>query len=157
MSEIMENPKQITNELIAEVLASVFPEERKEKSKITYDRNYLLEARPKSLQSPFVRKSYNCQPENQKGNRHCNFCGDLGHFKRTCSRKQNFDNSKQHIESTIKYDSDFSDLVERLGFSKLYRFSVQELVTLRTIINTLLYCHPSQKNIGSNNYRPHPF
>jgi len=133
----MENPKQITNELIAKVLASVFPkerEERKEKSKIAYDRNYLLEARPKSLQSPFVRKSYNCQPENQKDNRYCNFCGDVGHFKRTCTRKQNFDNSKQNVESTIKYDSDFSVLVERLGFSKLYRFSVQELVMLRTII-----------------------
>jgi len=81
----------------------------------------------------------------------------VGHFKRTCSRKQIFDNSKKQIEPTIKYDRDFSDLVERLGFSKLYKYLVQELVMLRTIFNTLLYCHPSQKNIGLNNYRPHPF
>jgi len=72
----MEPNKQITNELIAKVLASIFPKERKdrkEKSKITYNRNYLLEARPKSLQSPFIHKSYNHQLGNQKDTRHCNF------------------------------------------------------------------------------------
>jgi len=93
----MESTKKITNELIVEVLASVFPkerEDRKEKSKITYKRNYLLEARPKSLQSPFTQKSYNHQFENQIVTKHCNFCGEVGHYKRTFSSKQVFDNSR---------------------------------------------------------------
>jgi len=63
----MELGKQIIDELIEKVLSSFFSKKIvkiKKKTEITYNLNYLLDMRPKSLQSPNMRRSYTSQPKN---------------------------------------------------------------------------------------------
>ncbi len=149
----MEHGNQITHEIIHELLSDIFPKNdslescsfTKQYNKINYK-----STPSKSSNSTLIEnKNYTSRKIGNTGNC-CHFCGETGHIKKTCFKKQAYDKIKRvpknSIPPSISYDSDFLRPVSKLTQIKNCKISIDEIIRIRTIVNTLIYFHPSQNN-----------
>jgi len=161
---------QINRELIEEVLAEVILEKEttpKPNHVIRYNRSYLQSLNPNtsSTSTPPLSTNFNSLnfqknrtntpkgiKESQKKN-HCHFCGEKGHIKNTCLKKQIYEHNKSvcfdSINSdypTVSFYQGFLETTRRLIQLRNLDITLEELLRIRTIINTLIYFHPNESH-----------
>jgi hypothetical protein len=180
---------KISEEIIDEVLVTIFPKKdiiEPEPITIRYNRPAPLETfvDNKCIPNPFKTFTSTSKNINNKESRsytkgkilglregnHCHWCGEIGHIKKTCFKKQAFDNSKgkshnpnctHHTNnlnlpsripkplvskpSHIAYDIDFEILIKGLNHLGKPEIPIDKLLQLRAMVNTLIYFHPSQR------------
>jgi hypothetical protein len=172
----MESGRRIGEDLIKEVLATIFVKEEKHNktpSNIKYNHPHFAINQPSILPTERSILNYSNSRNNRayilgkiKGLRegnHCHWCGEVGHIKNTCFKKQAFDNTKgktseppqipKHTQQVhIPYDIGFDIIVKKLNLLGGPHIPLDELLQLRTTINTLIYTHPSQRE--ANKFNP---
>jgi len=136
------------------MLLVVFPKDPsldKPNPVIQYNRDYLLSTRPKPLSEPIYRTPLKIENKHIKVQRRsykerprpkCNFCGEIGHIKRTCLRNQAFIKSTQTPSPILDYEPKFLKVVKFLDLLQIQPILTTKLRQLRTIIDTLIYFHP---------------
>jgi len=86
----------------------------------------------------------------------CHFCGEVGHIKQTCLKKQTFDKTTKiplnlgiSPSPFVTYDIEFIRTI--IGLLQLnLGITIDKLIRIKTIVNTLIYFHPSQIEYCSN-------
>lgn len=142
-------PYQRTNrELIEDLLVDVF----------TVDRNSLSQnfttrrSGPRDFQTPINRpnpRDYRHLENSQNlGNNRrirCHFCGERGHIKRTCARKQAFDSRPRQPSGPSHRNSDIEllNLISQVGIRQHTR---EDLIRLRNVIDFLIQTYPRQNH-----------
>jgi len=154
----MDEHTKISYDLIKEMLLDVFRKDtslNKPNPVIRYDRDYLLSTRPKPLSEPINHLPHKSEDRNinfrrrfhkEKIKTKCNFCGELGHIKRTCSKNRAFRNPISIPSPQLDYEPKFLKVVKFLDLLQVQPISIAELRQLRTIIDTLIYFHPTSYN-----------
>jgi len=96
---------------------------------------------------------------------HCHFCGDKGHIKKSCIRKQTYENTTRncfnnptiHLNNLvppqipISFDLEFLESARGLIQLQNPQITLDELIRIRTIVNTLIYYYPTQNKLRGNN------
>jgi len=187
----METGKGISEELIEEVLAVVFPQNQlpnRTTPTIRYNRPHLQSFCPNFCResTPTINLRTNPSkfenfrayiPGKIRGFRegiNCHWCGETGHVKSTCFKKQAFDNTNGKTPNTntfhypscssrfsqiprpidprpvepttpfVTYDIDFDIILKGLKSFTQPKIPIDKLLQLRAVVNTLIYFHPSQ-------------
>jgi len=157
---------QINKEITEEVLAEVIFEKGttpKPNPVIRYNRFYLQNLNPKPSSTSIPPLGINYNSLNFRENRtnipkgiqelrekqNCHFCGDKGHIKRTCVRKQIHDNNTKSRfnnptiplinlvppQIPISFDLEFLESARGLTQLRNPQISLDELIRIRTIVN----------------------
>lgn len=168
--------EKLSQELIYDILLEIFPkEEIKEKPSpvIRYNRQYLQELRPIPKTEPIIEKFSNPNfnslntrkirtnlpkpTKNYRGRNSCHFCGETGHIKRSCVKKQEFDDKTRNrfqptknLFTSISFDQEFLETARGLIPLRNPEISIEELIKIRTIVNTLIYFRPASEKISGH-------
>jgi len=89
---------------------------------------------------------------------HYHFCGEIGHIKRTCSKKQVYNKTKRNpsqstkiLPTSISFEQEFLESARGLTQLRNHEVSLDELLKIRTIVNTLIYYYPTHNKSRGNN------
>jgi hypothetical protein len=157
---------EVSDEIIDEILGQIFQNKTgdiRTTYRIPYNSSRLSHRRIGKVKQflPDTVRGVNCssritnqrehlpnQIKNKHIGNHCNFCGEVGHYKKTCLKKQIFDSQKRpNVPTSITFEPEFLKIAKLLRSLQINPISVPELLQLRTIIDTLIYYNPSNKNI----------
>jgi len=169
---------KMTQELLDEILSRIFPKKDildKPTPIIRYDRKFLEELRPtpkSNLVPPFPSTFKSLNARNYPGNKiegpregiNCHFCGEKGHIKKSCVRKQTFDNTRRnrfnnptihlnnpvHTQIPISFDLEFLESTRGLTQLQNLQITLDELIRIRTIVNTFIHFYPTQNKPRGN-------
>jgi len=163
----MEVGEKISEELIEEVLSVVFSKKvnlDKVNLVLRYNQAYLEGLNPNPKPNLIPKFNSNFISLNSRKNRaynlgsklrgfreeiHCHFCGEMGHNKKSCVRKQTYDHTKRNrfnhpipTQTLISFDQEFLETARGLTQLRNPQITLEELIRIRTIGNTLIYYYP---------------